>query len=120
MKVYLRINVLLIFLSFCSSLFAQENEEPIVDTSVKISGLWFMAYQGNIPSEGNDSFGLKRGYLTVKKRFNETFSIRYTQDVTGVPVLTITYDGTDTPKNDIIIPYLKYAKVGNSPQSATT
>ena len=37
------------------------------------------------------------------------------EEITGVPVLTITYDGTDTPKNDIIIPYLKYAKVGNSP-----
>lgn len=33
------------------------------------------------------------------------------EDITGVPVLTITYDGTDTPKNDIIIPYLKYAKM---------
>jgi hypothetical protein len=32
------------------------------------------------------------------------------ENITGVPVLTITYDGTDTPKNDIIIPYLKYAK----------
>ncbi|MCK4812346.1 MAG: CoA activase, partial [Candidatus Marinimicrobia bacterium] len=32
------------------------------------------------------------------------------EEITGVPVLNITYDGTDTPKNDIIIPYLKYAK----------
>ena len=37
------------------------------------------------------------------------------EEITGVPVLTVTYDGTDTPKNDIIIPYLKYAKVGDSP-----
>ncbi len=40
------------------------------------------------------------------------------EEITGVPVITITYDGTDTPKNDIIIPYLKYAKAGNSPKSA--
>jgi len=33
------------------------------------------------------------------------------EEITGVPVLTITYDGTESPKNDIIIPYLKYAKV---------
>jgi predicted CoA-substrate-specific enzyme activase len=32
------------------------------------------------------------------------------EEITGVPVLTITYDGTESPKNDIIIPYLKYAK----------
>ena len=29
--------------------------------------------------------------------------------ITGVPVLTITYDGTESPKNDSIIPYLKFA-----------
>jgi predicted nucleotide-binding protein (sugar kinase/HSP70/actin superfamily) len=33
------------------------------------------------------------------------------EEITGVPVLTITYDGTESPKNDIIVPYLKYAKV---------
>ena len=68
-----------------ANIFAQnmnEEEAPVIDTSVKISGLWFMAYRGNIPSEGDDSFGLKRGYLTFKKNFNETFSIRYTQDIT--------------------------------------
>ncbi len=31
------------------------------------------------------------------------------EEVTGVPVLTITYDGTESPKNDVIIPYLKYS-----------
>jgi hypothetical protein len=75
--------LLLSSLLLLSSVFAQDAEEtPAVDTSVKISGLWFMAYRGNIPSDGDDAFGLKRGYLTFKKRFNETFSIRYTQDIT--------------------------------------
>ncbi len=31
------------------------------------------------------------------------------EDFTGVPVLSITYDGTEAPKNDVIIPYLKFA-----------
>ncbi|MCD6396950.1 MAG: hypothetical protein J7L71_05380, partial [Spirochaetaceae bacterium] len=31
------------------------------------------------------------------------------ESLTGVPVLSITYDGTESPKNDIIIPYLKFA-----------
>ncbi len=75
---------LLTLLFVFSGLLAQETSEeaPVVDTSVKISGLWFMAYRGNIPSEGDDTFGLKRGYLTFKKNFNDKFSIRYTQDIT--------------------------------------
>jgi predicted CoA-substrate-specific enzyme activase len=37
------------------------------------------------------------------------------EEIIGIPVLTITYDGTETPKNDILVPYLKYASgiVGN-------
>jgi hypothetical protein len=27
--------------------------------------------------------------------------------ITGVPVVTITYDGTDDYKNDVVIPYLQ-------------
>jgi predicted nucleotide-binding protein (sugar kinase/HSP70/actin superfamily) len=34
------------------------------------------------------------------------------ESLTGVPVLSITYDGTESPKNDIIIPYLKFAGKG--------
>ena len=41
------------------------------------------------------------------------------EEITGVPVLTITYDGTESQKNDIIIPYLKYTKVANNAISAT-
>jgi predicted CoA-substrate-specific enzyme activase len=28
---------------------------------------------------------------------------------TGIPVVSITYDGTSSPKNDVIIPYIRYA-----------
>ena len=31
------------------------------------------------------------------------------EEITGVPVVSITYDGTEAPKNDVIIPYLKFA-----------
>lgn len=72
----------LILILLFSVLFAEDEQENTVDTSVHISGQWFMAYRGNIPSEGGDFFGLKRGYLTFKKNFNETFSVRYTQDIT--------------------------------------
>jgi hypothetical protein len=30
--------------------------------------------------------------------------------VTGVPVVTLTYDGTGAPQNDVLVPYLAYAR----------
>jgi predicted CoA-substrate-specific enzyme activase len=35
--------------------------------------------------------------------------------VTGVPVVTLTYDGTGGSKNDLVIPYLKYARLRSRP-----
>jgi hypothetical protein len=35
---------------------------------------------------------------------------RRIEDVTGVPVVPITYDGTGGSKNDVIIPYLTYPR----------
>ena len=34
------------------------------------------------------------------------------EDITGIPMVTLTYDGTGAPKNDLIIPYLKFAEAG--------
>jgi hypothetical protein len=31
------------------------------------------------------------------------------REVTGVPIVSVTYDGTGTPKNDMIVPYLRFA-----------
>ena len=33
---------------------------------------------------------------------------RKIEEKTGIPMVTVTYDGTGDPKNDILIPYLKY------------
>jgi len=30
--------------------------------------------------------------------------------ITGVPMVSVTYDGTDTSKNDVVIPYLKFPR----------
>jgi hypothetical protein len=30
------------------------------------------------------------------------------RNITGIPVVTITYDGTNDFKNDVIIPYLQH------------
>jgi predicted nucleotide-binding protein (sugar kinase/HSP70/actin superfamily) len=32
------------------------------------------------------------------------------EELTGVPVVTLTYDGTGAPRNDLVIPYLKYPR----------
>lgn len=31
------------------------------------------------------------------------------EEYTGIPMVSITYDGTESPKNDVLIPYLKFA-----------
>jgi predicted CoA-substrate-specific enzyme activase len=36
------------------------------------------------------------------------------QEVTGVPILSITYDGTGGFKNDAVLPYLKYSSIGQN------
>jgi hypothetical protein len=33
---------------------------------------------------------------------------------TGIPVVSVTYDGTGGSKNDIIVPYLKYSRTSKS------
>ena len=35
---------------------------------------------------------------------------REIEAVTGVPIVTITYDGTGAPKNDAIVPYLSFGR----------
>lgn len=52
-------------------------------TKLKISGQWFLAYQQVDNSENkSNQFTLKRGYITFKQRLNNTFSVRFTQDIT--------------------------------------
>ncbi|MBN1837770.1 MAG: hypothetical protein JW820_18070, partial [Spirochaetales bacterium] len=37
---------------------------------------------------------------------------RRIEELTGVPVVTLTYDGTGAPRNDLIMPYLRYPRRG--------
>lgn len=34
--------------------------------------------------------------------------------ITGIPIVTITYDGTEGDKNSVIVPYIKYARTGEA------
>ena len=38
----------------------------------------------------------------------------------GIPVVTVTYDGTGGSMNDILIPYLKYMKTSNRKNTIKT
>jgi len=37
---------------------------------------------------------------------------RRIEEITGIPIVTLTYDGTGSPKNEVITPYLKFAVTG--------
>ena len=49
----------------------------------------------------------------LKERFTEAMAGEI-ERVTGVPVVSITYDGTGGRKNDVIIPYLKYPRTADT------
>lgn len=61
------------------------NEQSILrqlTSGTSFSGQWFMIYQ--VRESGGDysnQFLLRRGYITFNKRFNEYFSVKFTQDI---------------------------------------
>jgi hypothetical protein len=63
----------------------QDSEQSVLRqlaSGTTFSGQWFMIYQ--ISESGGDysnQFLLRRGYITFNKRFNEYFSVRFTQDI---------------------------------------
>ena len=88
-----------------------EIEIPTIFTGVEMSGNWFISYRdfhettpatGTAPQikEHTNAFVLKRSYFTLKKRINETFSVRYTQD------LTIDREGSDEGNVETRLKYL--------------
>jgi len=68
---------------------------------VDISGQWFLAHQTLFHNDAlENEFTLKRGYLTFRKDFNETFSVRFTQDI------TLDEEGTDAGNIEMRLKYL--------------
>lgn len=68
--------------------FAQPVAVPAPPASSQFSGLtidmqWFLAYQnGKVSDQVKDEFLLKRGYVDIKKKINDTFSGKITTDIT--------------------------------------
>lgn len=49
---------------------------------ISLSGQWFLAYRaGETGGEEFNEFALRRGYITLKKNFSDSFSGRITQDI---------------------------------------
>ncbi len=72
-----------------------------VKTPVDINGQWFLAHQTFFDANAiENQFTLKRGYLTFKKDFNETFSVRFTQDI------TLDQEGSDAGNIEMRLKYL--------------
>ena len=83
---------ILLFLLLISTLVAQENSDKSDSnillnlmqhlSDVTISGQWFLAYQSrDIHDKKSNDFLLKRGYLSIEKKFSDNFSGRITQDI---------------------------------------
>ncbi|MFO7575323.1 MAG: hypothetical protein R6W67_09220 [Bacteroidales bacterium] len=65
---------------------AQNSEQSLLKqltSNTSFSGQWFIIYQIE-ENEGEyfNEFTLRRGYITFNKRFNDIFSVRFTQDIT--------------------------------------
>ena len=85
--------ILVLFFAVLTLLSAQENEVDLNEEDLKsaffklfnglsISGQWFLGYQnGEFQSQPNNEFLLKRGYLTIEKKFSKNISARVTQDI---------------------------------------
>ena len=89
MKIAFRGIIMSIFiLCFFISAIAQNEEKKdnsLINSALKdlsFSGQWFLSYQnGKKKGESYNNFNLKRGYVTIQKKFSKNVSIRVTQDV---------------------------------------
>ncbi len=54
----------------------------VISDGMSFSGQWFLAYDmEDSDDESSNEFRLKRGYVTIKKKFNQSLSTRVTQDI---------------------------------------
>jgi len=88
--------ITILFSLFLSNL-VLGSEIQAINSNTDITGHWFLTY--NISSDVNQ-FALKRGYLTIKTKMNDVFSVRYTQDI------TLDQEGSDAGNVEIRLKYL--------------
>ncbi len=82
----LNVIFMIIFIIFANALLAQTSEKqtPAINVSaLTIDMQWFLSYlNGERNSKAFNEFALKRGYVNIKKKINNTFSGRITTDIT--------------------------------------
>ncbi len=99
MSIYSKILILILVLPIL--LFAGD-EGTNLDTILQNTDLsvqWFLNYRYD-DSKDMGSFSLKRGYFTIKTKLDETFSVRYTQDI------TLDKEGSDAGNVEIRLKYM--------------
>jgi hypothetical protein len=104
MKYRIRYIAIMVILFTCLQfLSGQPAEETILKqltSNTSFSGQWFVIYQVE-EDEGSFSnqFTLRRGYITFNKKFNDIFSVRFTQDI------TLDEEGTDAGNIEMRLKY---------------
>ncbi|MBE0673753.1 MAG: hypothetical protein IH591_03740 [Bacteroidales bacterium] len=82
---------------------AQEADPSILRqlaANTSFSGQWFLIYQVHeTGGEYFNEFTLRRGYITFSKKFNDIFSVRFTQDI------TLDEEGTDAGNIEMRLKY---------------
>lgn len=93
--------VIIISLFFFKYSFSQKDSSLIkkIVNKTEFSGNWYLTYRYKL-SDNENSFELKRGYVTLKSHFNNNISVRYTQDI------TLDREGTDAGNVEIRMKYL--------------
>lgn len=98
----IKLVLLLLFIFNSSFVIAQDNQNERVlklKENVVISGQYFMGYYYDT-EKAVQNFTLRRGYFGIKTKLNQTFSIRYTQDI------TLDKEGGDAGNVEIRLKYL--------------
>ena len=76
--------IILVFLAL-TPIMGQTVDEALLKkltANTSFSGQWFLTYQVQEENgEYYNGFGLRRGYITFNKRFNDIMSVRFTQDI---------------------------------------
>lgn len=74
--------VLAIISSAAQAIVAQNDNKPTPFEGLRLTGQWFLAYEvDRVGDDDLNEFKLKRGYVSVHKKFTDQLTARITQDI---------------------------------------
>src|SRR6056297_809831 len=74
-----------VMIAWAGTLFGSDTTDTRLEALLneQTEGQWFLGYRyGKLNQETLNQFTLKRGYITIKNRFTDRWSVRFTQDIT--------------------------------------